>query len=144
MFTNIIVAVDGSEPAKHALKVACDVAKQYDADIHIVHAPHLDTPAVAVGPSVYAAAPKEADIQKAGKQVVDESKSACTAMGCTPKSITLGAGVPASEVLKASKVHAADLIVCGRRGLGNLAGLVLGSTSNRIAHDADCAVLTVK
>ena len=65
-------------------------------------------------------------------------------MGCEPKSITLGAGIPAGEVLKAREKYDADLIVCGRRGLGNIAGAVLGSTSSRIAHDADCAVLTVK
>ena len=38
----------------------------------------------------------------------------------------------------------ADLIVMGRRGLGDLGGLLLGSVSHKVAQAVDCSCLTVK
>jgi nucleotide-binding universal stress UspA family protein len=53
-------------------------------------------------------------------------------------------GDPAKAILEAAQQEAVDLIVLGRRGLGDLAGLLLGSVSHKVAHLADCACLTVK
>ena len=53
-------------------------------------------------------------------------------------------GDPATAILRAADDAAADLIVLGRRGLGDLAGLLLGSVSNKVAHLCNCACLTVK
>ena len=52
-------------------------------------------------------------------------------------------GDPADQMIDCAAMVGADLIVTGRRGLGNLAGMLLGSTSQRISHHAQCAVLTV-
>jgi nucleotide-binding universal stress UspA family protein len=51
---------------------------------------------------------------------------------------------PARAILAAAKDEAVDLIVMGRRGLGDLAGLLLGSASHKVAQLAECACLTVK
>ncbi len=75
---------------------------------------------------------------------MQNAKAEVEACSQKPASTTIGAGDPASEVLTVLKNTSADLVVCGRRGLGNVSALVLGSTSAKIAHDADCAVLTVK
>ena len=53
-------------------------------------------------------------------------------------------GEPATAVLPAAQDEAADLIVMGRRGLGDLAGLLLGSVSHKVSHLAACACLTVR
>jgi nucleotide-binding universal stress UspA family protein len=53
-------------------------------------------------------------------------------------------GNPATAILEVAKAEQADLIVMGRRGLGDLAGLLLGSVSHKVTHLADCACLTVK
>ena len=38
MFTHILVPVDGSDHAVHALQVACDMAEKYGASLHLFHA----------------------------------------------------------------------------------------------------------
>ena len=53
-------------------------------------------------------------------------------------------GDPATAILRVAHNEAADIIVMGRRGLGDLAGLLLGSVSHKVTHLAECACLTVK
>jgi nucleotide-binding universal stress UspA family protein len=53
-------------------------------------------------------------------------------------------GDPATAILNIASEEQADLIVMGRRGLGDLAGLLLGSVSHNVTQLAECACLTVK
>ena len=53
-------------------------------------------------------------------------------------------GDPAHRIIEAARKHGADLIVLGRRGYGDLKGLLLGSVSHKVCQLADCACLTVK
>jgi nucleotide-binding universal stress UspA family protein len=144
MFTKIVVAVDGSKPANNALRIACDIAKHYESEIHIVHTPQVDTAALGMGASVYTIEATMDQIIDAGRTVAKEATALAIECGVKPTSTVLGRGSPSSEILTVVNDVSADLIVCGRRGLGNLSTLILGSTSKKISHDADCAVLTVK
>jgi nucleotide-binding universal stress UspA family protein len=54
------------------------------------------------------------------------------------------AGDPTKEILSVASEEQVDMIVMGRRGLGDLAALVLGSVSRRVTQLAECACLTVK
>jgi len=47
MFTSIVVGIDGSDAAERALRMACGIAKQFDAALHIVHTPRDETVAYA-------------------------------------------------------------------------------------------------
>ena len=47
-------------------------------------------------------------------------------------------------ILKVAKEENMDLIVIGRRGLGQLEGMILGSVSSYVVANAECPVLTVK
>ncbi|HUO45666.1 MAG TPA: universal stress protein [Acidimicrobiia bacterium] len=53
-------------------------------------------------------------------------------------------GDPAATIVRLAKEVGADLIVMGSRGLGSVAGLLLGSVSHKVGHAAPCAVLTVR
>jgi nucleotide-binding universal stress UspA family protein len=53
-------------------------------------------------------------------------------------------GDPREELVRAAEEWPADLVVLGARGLGALAGFVLGSVSLGVARHAPCAVLVVK
>ena len=144
MFKNITVAVDGSDHARNALEIACDMAKLYEGNIHLVHTPEVQTTGIAVGSGAVEILPSDAAVQAAGRDVMADAVMRVQAAGCEPKSQIVGNGRPSAEVIAAAKDTGSDLIVMGRRGLGGMQSLLMGSTSQNIAHDAPCAVLTVK
>ena len=52
---------------------------------------------------------------------------------------------PAAEAItEIARIERCDLIVLGTRGLTNLAGLIVGSVTNRVLQTAPCSVLVVR
>jgi nucleotide-binding universal stress UspA family protein len=78
-----------------------------------------------------------------GERLVHDGASRAKEQGVAARSV-VRAGDPASVILEVAKAEQVDMIVMGRRGLGDLAGLLLGSVSHKVAHLADCACLTVR
>lgn len=144
MFKVIVVAVDGSAPSEHALLTACDIAKKYDAKLHLVHSPELDTVALAMGSGAFSIDASASQIRSSGKQVMDKAKELAEHQGCEAVDCFINNGPAAEEILKHAEKVNADLIVAGRRGLGNLVGIFMGSVSQKIAQEAKCACMTVK
>ncbi|MEP0521809.1 MAG: universal stress protein [Hyphomicrobiales bacterium] len=143
MFKTIVVAVDGSAPSENALLTACDIAKKYDAAIHLVHSPELDPIALAMGSGAFSIDHSSAEVKTAGRQIMVKAKELAQYYGCEPAECHINNGSAAEDILKHAKKADADLIVAGRRGLGNLTGLFMGSVSQKIAQEAKCACMTV-
>ncbi|WP_224815382.1 universal stress protein [Hasllibacter sp. MH4015] len=143
MFTSILVAIDGSEPSRHALKTACGLAKAFGAELHLLHAPQIETMAIAVGAAVVDVPVTPERIAEAGKGVMEDAVKRATEEGITVASDTIGSGDAVDNILDTAKLNSADLIVMGRRGLGSVASLFLGSVSQKVSHGAKCSVLTV-
>lgn len=143
MFTTIVVAIDGSAPSKKALDVACDLASTYKAELHLVHSPQIETTTVAVGYTVIDVPVTPEHVAEAGKEVMQAAVARATELGVPPAGQTIGMDDPADEILNAAKLNDADLIVMGRRGLGSVASLFLGSVSQRVSRGATCSCLTV-
>lgn len=59
-------------------------------------------------------------------------------------STKLEEGRSLDKIIETAKVGNFDLIVVGHRGLSGIKEFVLGSVSDRVAHDAACPVLIVK
>lgn len=53
-------------------------------------------------------------------------------------------GDPAEAIINVANTRKSDLIVMGSRGLGRLAGLLIGSTSQKVVAHANCPVLVVR
>lgn len=147
MFNIICVGYDGSEPAENAIRMACDLADKYNSSIHIVHTPHPETVAFAMGAVAgYHAAvtmPSAEETQKAADALLQKAMAAAAAAGQSDVTTHVGQGDAAKELTEYATSVGSDLIVTGRRGLGNLTALVLGSTSQSVSHNASCAHLTV-
>lgn len=143
MFEKVVVALDGSEAASRALEVACDLASKYGSEMHLVHSPQLETTAIAVGSGAVEIEPSPEKVAEAGKGVMDRAVEKAKSLGCTPYSCVIGSGEPADDILKELKASNADLVVMGRRGLGRISSLLLGSVSQKVSHEAQCTCMTV-
>lgn len=143
MFEHIVVAVDGSEHANNALAVACDLAGKYGSGIHLVHSPQLETLAIAVGSAAVEIKPDADKIAAAGRKVIEEAENIAEAKGCKVLQSVVGSNDPAIDILSTIDAAKADLVVMGRRGLGSVAGLLMGSVSQKVSHGAACTCMTV-
>ena len=147
MFKTIVVGLDGSEPAQHALRLACDIAGKYDAALHIVHTPQPQTVAFAMGAVAgYHTAttmPSPDEVQAAGAKIIAEGVQIATDAGQSVAGTLQKLGDAAAVITEYAKECRADLIVTGRRGLGSIGSFVQGSTTLRVNHLAKCACLSV-
>ncbi|WP_299731623.1 universal stress protein [uncultured Tateyamaria sp.] len=147
MFNTIVVGLDGSETSHTALRLACDLAGKYDADLHLVHTPQPKTVAFAMGAVAgYHTAttmPHADEVQAAGNKILDQGAEIAAEMGRTVTGKHQQLGEPADVIIGYAQGCDADLIVTGRRGLGSISALVQGSTTQRVNHLAQCACLSV-
>ena len=141
MFTNILVPVDGSDHALHALDVACHLAQKYGAVLRLVHAyPPISTDSTMGGPDIEPLITRrteagEAVLARARERIKDCALDITTELREAPD---------AEAILEEADVHHCDLIVMGTRGLGRLTGLLLGSVSQKVVQHAKCPVLLVR
>jgi nucleotide-binding universal stress UspA family protein len=177
MIRRVLVALDGSDHARKAMDLACELARRFDAELIAVHvipdkpisqaerriaevefesqaAGDLDAapPPEVLGTAglrsqrlAKQAAETEGRIRWAlGKRLMSDARASAKVKGVQTVRTITRAGDPAREILSVASEEQADLLVMGRRGLGDLAGLVLGSVSRRVTQRAGCACLTVK
>lgn len=144
MFEKIVVATDGSDHASEALRVACDLAGKYNSSLHIVHTPQAVGDTLIVGYTAVPVPPTKEEMEKAGREVIGAAESYVREAGLSDFTSELVSGDPAHAIVEEAKARKADLIVMGRRGLGSLSGLLVGSTTTKVSQLAPCAVLTVK
>ncbi|WP_372573143.1 universal stress protein [Ruegeria jejuensis] len=147
MFEKIVVGLDGSEPSDRAMRVACELAGKFGASITLVHTPQPQTVAFALGATMgYHAVttmPTEVEVKQAADKIVDAGKAIAAEKGIEIAETHTDRGDPAEQIVHCAESAGADLIVTGRRGLGNLQALVQGSTTQRIGKLSNCSCLSV-
>jgi nucleotide-binding universal stress UspA family protein len=137
----IVVGVDDSARSAIAARKASRLAVWLDADLHAVHVNHIPAAMLAVLAGVPAGATELAKAQS--ESVWDQVGPVLDAGGARVTRVGID-GYPADALVEyAEKVEAA-LIVVGSRGRGDLASLMLGSTSHRVVNQATCDVLIAK
>ncbi|MEN8113618.1 MAG: universal stress protein [Actinomycetota bacterium] len=148
MVSQVLVAVDGSSHADRALDFAADLAVKYDAGLTILNVvSYASTVPLALG--AYAEleglyAESRSVLQTAGEKIVESAAERARRLGVTKLDTAVELGSPAQTICDTAHAKKADVVVMGRRGLGDFSGLLLGSVSHKVAHSADCTVITVK
>ncbi|MFF5214171.1 universal stress protein [Micromonospora sp. NPDC000442] len=137
----IVVGVDGSEIALHAVRAAAREAAYRHRPLRIVHAFIWPLMKVPLGPAP--GAPADGGLRNQAERCVADAVA--EAGKVAPEVSVTGAVVDgaASTVLLAEARDAA-LVVLGNRGLGGFAGLLLGSVAVQVSAHADCPVLVVR
>ena len=137
MFKKIIWATDGSAGADHALAYARDLSRTTGAELVVVHGEEMSAARSSIG---YTRRVDEEDLETKIKRQVAE----ITGSG-VPVSVKLigGHAHPAALIAEVAEDVGADLIVVGTRGHTPLAGLLLGSVTDRLLHISRYPVLAV-
>ena len=139
MFKNILLAVDGSEHALNAARLAGELARLSIANLRVVTS-YDPIPA-------YLGEPNLSQIIAARTREAEATLSRAIAeIGPLPVEVhqEILEGPPAEAILSVATVREIDLIVMGTRGLGRLAGALLGSQSQKVVAHASCPVLLAR
>jgi len=140
MFEKVLLAVDGSEHALHAARTAADLARTVNAkEFRIVVAYDFIPPYLGEPNMQYAI---DARIEEANK-IMEAAIKVVGDLPCDIHTELLEAS-PAEAIINVANTRKSDVIVIGSRGLGTLAGLLLGSTSQKVVAHAPCPVLIVR
>jgi len=140
MFERILLAVDGSEHGFHAARVAADLARAMKSEKLRVVVAYDRIPSYLGEPNLQHAI----DARLTEAQGI--LQKAVEAVGDVPAEIhtELIEGDAAVAIIEVARTRESSVIVMGSRGLGGLAGLVLGSTSQKVVSHAPCPVLIVR
>ena len=132
---SVIVGVDGSPGAAPAIAAGTTLASALDARLVLLTA--FESPTALTPPTDL-----PARLQRDAERVL------ATARASVPADIEvveqLRAGPPRQMLLAAGERFGPSVLVVGTRGLGGFRGLLLGSTSRSILHDASCPVLVAR
>jgi nucleotide-binding universal stress UspA family protein len=138
MGKHIIVGVDGSDTAAHAARVAAELARKFDAVLHVIMACD-DEVVTEVGVG-------------SDQLVINKSDEAAEIAEGIAESLRGGGlevdsaaryGRPHEALIDEAKRYDDALIVVGNRRMQG-PGRMLGSVANTIAHNAPCDVYVVK
>jgi nucleotide-binding universal stress UspA family protein len=136
MFSTVILALDGSPESLAAIPYARELVGD-SGTIKAVHVREL-LMGRAGGQTLNA---NEDEVLAGVRSTVDELAKA--GVSVTLDVATSAAGGPAHVLAEAARQASADAIVMGTRGRGQVAGLLLGSVTQRLLHLAHCPVLVV-
>lgn len=133
----IIVAVDGSEPSKEALRTGARLADALGAPLEAImcwESPLLYEGYRAVDPEEF----------RAGSEQLFEKTLTGVFGDRRPANLTtrLLRGQAATRLIEESE--GAQMLVVGRRGTGGVLGMILGSVSSALVSHARCSVLVVR
>ena len=145
----IVLAVDGSDHALRAAEMAGKLSERFDAVVDIVNVVP-ETRMVVPGTiqdysrleSIYIT--QRDLLQSAGSDIVGRAARQVVESGGTIGEFEVIVGPPAPSIADYAESVSADCIVMGRRGLGEIKGLFMGSISQRVGHLTDITLVTTQ
>jgi nucleotide-binding universal stress UspA family protein len=136
MFKTIVLALDGSEGSRHAIPLAVELARRDNAKLVVVH---VEEEIIGKGGGPILAT--EDEVQDEVRKMAQEVSASGVETSVEMRSVMLGG--PAHAIEDVAAEAGADLIVAGTRGHSPVAGLLLGSVTQRLLHIARRPVLAV-
>jgi nucleotide-binding universal stress UspA family protein len=140
MFKRILVAYDGSEGSKDALRAGLAMGQDFNAEVC----------AISVEGKLprYAATLGEVDeVERERHQYFDRIQAEATQIA-DEHGVKLGTvvapGAPAETIVKTAREGKYDLIVMGHKGHSRVHEYLVGATTDRVSHLAPCSVLIVR
>jgi nucleotide-binding universal stress UspA family protein len=138
MFKKILLGLDGSPESARALELATKIAAEDSAHIEIVHVREF---MIAGRAGMQTTRANEEDLEAIVRKQADELAAGGADVTLTVVSSTTGG--PAHVLADQAAESGADVIIVGTRGHTGLAGLLLGSVTQRLLHVSPCPVMAV-
>jgi nucleotide-binding universal stress UspA family protein len=138
MFKRVVWATDGSSAADVALDYAKALVAQEGAELIAIHVDEVMAGPRAAYLTINA---EEPEAKEKIKQQVEELQA--TGVKAAEVLATRTEGGAAQAIADAARDAQADLIIVGTRGHTALAGLLVGSVTQRLLHVSDIPVLSI-
>lgn len=139
MFSKILHANDGSEPAFHALALALAIARQNNSELHMISVEeigHMPEFIEEVREETGTAARRFHKVLQRATAMAKESQ--------VKLHTHVVAGHPVRDIVELACELRADLMVIGATGHSALYERLIGSRADRLVNLAPCPVLVVK
>jgi nucleotide-binding universal stress UspA family protein len=133
----VVVGIDGSARSLEAMRWAAAEARVRDGDLDVVHAWQL--PAM-TAPPVHVLFEGFDALEENSRAILDRAVADPALAGIKVNPL-FTYGSPARALLE--RATDAGLVVVGTRGLGRVAGTLLGSVSRQLLHHAACPVVVI-
>jgi len=141
MFSNLLVALDGSEASQRALIRAVDEAKLWNAKLHAIYI---------VETGLFSSLPYDNTVEimyrvleKEGEAILERAKKFGAENGVTVIS-HMKQGHAGSEVIALAEREKSDLIVVGSHGKSNTDRLLIGSISTFVVTHSKATTMVVR
>jgi nucleotide-binding universal stress UspA family protein len=141
VFTNILVALDGSEVSQRALIRAADEAKLWNANLHAIYV--VETGLFSSLPLDNTVEIMYSVLEKEGNEVLERAKKYGTDMGITVFT-HMEQGHAGSEIVALAEREKVDLIMVGSHGKSNADRLLIGSVSTFVVTHGTASTMVVR
>ena len=148
-FHKIILPVDGSAAAKRAAATAGELAATTKASVVVVHVRSrfgsdvVPEELLALEQAEHVRITEAAMLEGAAERILDDADQILRRTGVTAAAKIAEIGDPTARILETARSHDADQIVIGRRGLGPIGRLLLGSVSAKVLQLSGIPCLVV-
>ncbi len=139
----IMAGTDGSEGAERAVSVAADLAKAMDGRLLLVNVSQNGLSQEQLRRISQLHITEGDALEGISDRILAKANALARARGAVKVETISCAGDPAEMLIKVAKDKHADALVVGRRGRGQLEGLLLGSVSQKLASLTPCVAIIV-
>jgi universal stress protein A len=142
-FRRILFPTDFSDYAEDAWSYATRFAKDFAAELHLLHVVSPSPPLVYTEGMAYDPKDMEDTRVADARTALDRLVGTGGDLGLVVQSFVC-TGVPFHEILQYARSRDIDLIVMATHGRTGLAHALLGSVTEKIVRSAPCPVLTIR
>jgi len=136
MIDRIVIAVDGSDEARHAARRGLDLALALDATVDVLYVVPQRTL------QLTRASDEQTRLRNRGEEALSRIEQLASELD-HPITTTLAEGKPAVQISEFAAERDADLIVVGRQGMTGLGKRLLGGVTEQVLHRSDVPVFVV-